>query len=70
MPFSQKGARPELNSNNLYIKNIPNLPENIVQTKLLSVCKSLGEVISVFVKKDQAQGLPFAFVCFKNNSEA
>jgi RNA recognition motif-containing protein len=70
VPFSQKGSRPELNSNNLYIKNIPNLPENTVQTKLASVCKSFGEVVSLFVKVDKTSGLPFAFVCFKNNSEA
>ena len=32
--------------------------------------KGLGEVVSLFVKVDKTQSLPFAFVCFKNNSEA
>lgn len=34
VPFSLKGARPELNSNNLYIKNLPKLSEQEIQNTL------------------------------------
>jgi len=34
MPFSTKAQRPEMNSNNLYLKNIPKMTSEEASTKL------------------------------------
>jgi len=46
------------------------LSEQEIQNTLTQTCKRFGEVTSLFVKTDSSQGLPFAFICFKNNTEA
>lgn len=69
LPFQQKTERPEMNSNNLYIKNLPQISVEECNEKLKTLGSKYGEVTSLMIREDANKRL-FAFMCFKTHDEA
>jgi len=49
---------------NIYIRNLPIMPENELKTKLTEVCTRYGEIGSLLVREHKEKGKSFAFVCY------
>lgn len=69
VPFQKKEQRPEMHSNNLYIKNLPALSVEECNEKLKKLGSQYGEVTSLMIREDGNKRL-FGFMCFKTHDEA
>lgn len=51
--------------NNIYLKNLPSLPAEQIESLLLKEASKFGKVSSIMSKVDAKTNKPFAFVCFE-----
>lgn len=51
MAFERRDNRNQIKTN-IYLKNLPDLPETDITNTITSNCKQFGEITSILVKKD------------------
>lgn len=56
--------------NNLFIKNVPNMPEDQVKEKCREIFGKYGEIFSILPRFEESYKKYYVFICYKNAADA